>query len=538
MLRKNGMNQFRLLVVAACVAVLGGNFAFSKPKSDLVKEEAGFYYGYGKASSTEDADFMARRDLVENALTATVRLTDPAAQKVSVSDEVVKERLGDIKAFAQSKNGQSVVYRMRVSEWERNEKTYAEKLRAKLTLVYNNFSAKQNLAEKINLGVQILSELAKAGETDLLTLQEKGTELFSRKVESMCTVVAENIVFSFSVKDSIINSSTSVVVSAKDKAGKPLAGLKIKAVWEVPYVAVISEETEVSEVLSVLTTDAKGNATADYPVADEYKNRVVTLTVSTAFSAADYVSKEMRVLDGVSATEARYYSVEDVKEAYKSVAVPAGEFEAGALANDARATSKEASRKVKLAAYEIDVAPVTNFQYAVYLYLTRAEENPEYLDNDDYSKPNQPVIGVTSADAENYAKWLSAQTGEKYRLPSDDEWEKAARAGLSVIYPWGDDDPSKGKKANYKGNGKFKLPSPVGSFDAGVNAWGLVDMAGNVWEWTSGTRGVKGSTNLRTVKGGSWMDGPVDLRISNFKNIDGTTGYPDVGFRLVKEASK
>ena len=63
-------------------------------------------------------------------------------------------------------------------------------------------------------------------------------------------------------------------------------------------------------------------------------------------------------------------------------------------------------------------------------------------------------------------------------------------------------------------------------------------MAGNVWEWTTTARGESSGSDARTVKGGSWMDGPVDLRISNYKNLDKESKNPDVGFRLVKEVAK
>ncbi|MBQ9630764.1 MAG: SUMF1/EgtB/PvdO family nonheme iron enzyme, partial [Treponema sp.] len=145
------------------------------------------------------------------------------------------------------------------------------------------------------------------------------------------------------------------------------------------------------------------------------------------------------------------------------------------------------------------------------------------------------VVGISASQAEAYAAWLSEQTGWTFRLPTDDEWEVAARAGSEVIYPWGNDDPKKAKAANFKGNGKYKYTSPVGSFESGNNAWGISDMSGNVWEWTSTNRSE--DETLRTVKGGSFMDGPTDLRISNYKNIPADVGERDVGFRLVKEVS-
>ena len=63
-------------------------------------------------------------------------------------------------------------------------------------------------------------------------------------------------------------------------------------------------------------------------------------------------------------------------------------------------------------------------------------------------------------------------------------------------------------------------------------------MSGNVWEWTSSAKNESEGSSNKTVKGGSWMDGPADLRISNYKNIDVNNGYPDVGIRLIKEVSK
>ena len=71
-----------------------------------------------------------------------------------------------------------------------------------------------------------------------------------------------------------------------------------------------------------------------------------------------------------------------------------------------------------------------------------------------------------------------------------------------------------------------------------INGLGLVDMSGNVWEWTSSQRNLSEDSTMGTVKGGSWMDGVMDLRISNYKNIEKSNIYPDVGIRLVKEVSK
>jgi formylglycine-generating enzyme required for sulfatase activity len=143
------------------------------------------------------------------------------------------------------------------------------------------------------------------------------------------------------------------------------------------------------------------------------------------------------------------------------------------------------------------------------------------------------VVGVSHAQAARFASWLSRQLGVVKRLPTEDEWERAARGGQDVIYPWGDEIPSNGGRANYSGNGRFDSTSPVGSYEDGKNAYGIFDLAGNVWEWTS----TQQESGTLIVKGGSWMDGPTDLRISNRRELDPSMGFADVGFRLIREVT-
>jgi formylglycine-generating enzyme required for sulfatase activity len=211
----------------------------------------------------------------------------------------------------------------------------------------------------------------------------------------------------------------------------------------------------------------------------------------------------------------------------------------GALARDKRAAKKEARRDEQLDDFSIGVYLVTNAQYGVYLEDAKSDSYPEYWDNPDYNQPDQPVIGLSLTEAQAYAAWLSDKIGAVMRLPTEGEWEKAARGGQDAIYPWGDQLPSDGSRANYSGNGRFKATSPVGSFENGRNAYGLYDMAGNVWQWTLATRDADGDgmEESSIVKGGSWMDGQTDLRVSNRRELDPSKPYADVGFRLVREVS-
>ncbi|MBM3238448.1 NACHT domain-containing protein [Candidatus Poribacteria bacterium] len=149
--------------------------------------------------------------------------------------------------------------------------------------------------------------------------------------------------------------------------------------------------------------------------------------------------------------------------------IPAGEFQMGSHDGG---NNEKPLHTVYLNAFYIDVYPVTNTQYRKFIEAT-GHPKPQYWNDESFNQPQQPVVGVTWYDAMAYAEWSGK------RLPTEAEWEKAARGGLvGKKYPWGDEEPND-KKANYAENvGKT---TPVGSYPP--NGYGLYDMAGNVWEW-------------------------------------------------------
>lgn len=158
-----------------------------------------------------------------------------------------------------------------------------------------------------------------------------------------------------------------------------------------------------------------------------------------------------------------------------------------------------------------------------------------------------PVTCVRWTDAEAYARWLSRKTGQVYRLPSESEWEYAARAGTETARYWGD---RKGRgRANCDGCGSEwdnRRTSPVGSF--APNAYGLYDMLGNNWEWVEdcysssyagaprdGSPRIEGDCRDRIMRGGSWESDPRRLRAANRLKHAPDDIDNDFGFRVVRE---
>ncbi len=211
------------------------------------------------------------------------------------------------------------------------------------------------------------------------------------------------------------------------------------------------------------------------------------------------------------------YTFEDME----FVKIPAGKFIMGSLEDDDQAYSNEKPQHtVEITQdYYIGRFPVTNAQYQTFVQDAN-QEPPSYWDNGQYptDKADHPVVEVSWNDAVAYCKWLSRKTDKVYRLPTEAEWEKAARGEYGNIYPWGDEWDS--GKCNTEESG-IGDTTPVGQYSPdGDSPYGCADMSGNVWEWCADwyvvgeyKRRVDGVVkdpqgpekgDNRALRGGSW----------------------------------
>ncbi len=214
----------------------------------------------------------------------------------------------------------------------------------------------------------------------------------------------------------------------------------------------------------------------------------------------------------------------------KMVRIPAGSFRMGDIQGGGDSDEKPVHR-VSVGKFAMGMYEVTFAEYDKFADAT-GKSKP---DDEGWGRGNRPVINVSWYDAIAYAKWLSNQTGKNYRLPTEAEWEYAARAGTETKYWWGNNlDRS---KVNYGWN--LHKTSPVGNYAA--NKFGLYDTSGNVWEWTCSEFYKKynnrekqcvSNANRLSIRGGSWTNNARFVR-SAYRNRDTPTGrYYDVGFRV------
>lgn len=236
------------------------------------------------------------------------------------------------------------------------------------------------------------------------------------------------------------------------------------------------------------------------------------------------------------------------------VRIPAGKFLMGTKDEDWKSgfTSmyirEKPQHEVELSEYFIGKYPVTNHEYQVFIKDTKYRL-PEGWENVQYpvGKGDHPVVYVSWIDAQAYCKWLSQKTGKQYQLPSEAEWEKAARGTDCRMFPWGDDYDE--KKANVLISGSSET-TPVGKFSkaGGDSPYGCADMAGNVWEWCNdwfdeyeyekrSGKEVKdplGPENghEKVLRGGSWGGFLGTACVFRRLNIDPHGKSYDAGFRL------
>ena len=222
------------------------------------------------------------------------------------------------------------------------------------------------------------------------------------------------------------------------------------------------------------------------------------------------------------------------------VVIPAGRFHMGALSSDRLLTDQE--RPVREVVIENPFAlSVDELTFEHYDRFTR----PEVVGDGGWGRVGRPVMGVSWRDARHYAEWLSTETGEDYRLPTEAEWEYAARAGTTTLFSWGDELGRDRANCGSCGSRWDQRTAPVGWFTA--NTFGLFDMHGNVAEWvqdcwnrgyvgapSDGTAWLQGDCDKRVLRGGSWFS-PLGTHRSASRNYAPRgSRFDHVGIRVAR----
>ena len=219
------------------------------------------------------------------------------------------------------------------------------------------------------------------------------------------------------------------------------------------------------------------------------------------------------------------------------VLIPAGWFLMG---SDSGQENERPIHRVWIDSFHLAAHQVTNSEYANFLLATQTPP-PSCWNDLNLNDPQQPVVAVSWFDAVKYCEWLSANHARHYRLPTEAEWERAARGGMDgKAFPWGDDPPQTlPDYSNRWQNG----PEPGGHLPA--NAYGLYDICANVHEWCSdwfdpqyysvsperNPRGPSTGTR-RASRGGSWRHHIKVSRCAARSSIPPAFQYADYGFRV------
>ncbi|HZP00684.1 MAG TPA: formylglycine-generating enzyme family protein [Terriglobia bacterium] len=225
------------------------------------------------------------------------------------------------------------------------------------------------------------------------------------------------------------------------------------------------------------------------------------------------------------------------------VLIPAGSYLMGCEQGQ---DEEKPVHRVWVNAFEMAVYQVRNRDFAAFLAATGHPPPPEW-NNPSFNDPDQPVVAVSWFEAVKFCQWLSSLTGRRCRLPTEAEWERAARAGREgLLYPWGDEPPPSRSEYHRRWGGEVKGPRRVG--EEAPNALGVHDLCENVHEWCadwfdrdyyshSPERNPQGppTGERRASRGGSWRHHVKVSRCAARSSIPPAFQYADYGFRMVRD---
>lgn len=225
------------------------------------------------------------------------------------------------------------------------------------------------------------------------------------------------------------------------------------------------------------------------------------------------------------------------------IAVAAGSFQMGGSAT----AQTQPVHAVQIKPFALAKNPVTRGEFEKFIEATHYDAGKGWRKPFFKQSAGDPVINVSWNDAQAYIAWLNKTTDGHYRLPTEAEWEYAARAGTSTAYYWGEDIGKALANCNDCGSEwDGERTSPVASFPA--NAWGLFDMGGNAAQWTQdcfsenyqnapadGSAMLSGDCKYRVIRGGGWSDPTKAVRVDAREGNLPDFRYMNVGFRLAKD---
>jgi iron(II)-dependent oxidoreductase len=281
---------------------------------------------------------------------------------------------------------------------------------------------------------------------------------------------------------------------------------------------------------AVLFIDEKRRGITPKSVTIESGKHVLRL----AMSGYKTIKREFTV--GVNQTSQFKLDLKSLKQIPGMIYIPPGEFVMG---NNKGQLDEKPEHRVFLQGYFIDAVEVTNAEYRKFLKAT-GKFPPDFLSDPDLNAQDQPVVGVSWEDATAYAEWVGK------RLPTEAEWEKAARGNTKWKYPFGNHYIKKCSNGLGKADG-FTYTAPVEKFPKGRSPYGLYQMAGNVREWCSDwykedfysihSKRYKQSPKegrYKVIRGGSWEDNTDNLRVTKrWYNLPVSSDYK-TGFRCAK----